>query len=169
MDILWHILIWGLLFVTVLLIPLGVPATFFIAGAVLIEGLFSHFASISVNLVIWLFALAVALEGLEYLITGVSAKHFGASRAGVWGAIFGGILGAIFGSGILPIIGTLVGTLAGAYLGAVVIELIRGQSSEKALRAGFGAFVGNLGGKLVKILGGTFMLILYIRTIIAGF
>jgi len=169
MEILWHILIWAMLFVTVLLIPLGVPATFFIAIVVLIEGLLSHFASISVNLVIWLFAVAVALEGVEYLITGMSAKRFGASRAGTWGAILGGIFGAIFGSAILPIIGTLVGTLSGAYLGAVITEIARGQSSEKALRAGFGAFVGNLGGKLAKILGGTFMLILYIRTILSGF
>ena len=168
MSLALHIIVWGALLVTVLLIPLGIPGTFMIAAAVLIEALITDFSYLSVNLILWLFALSVALEGLEYLITGVSAKRFGASNAGVWGAVVGGILGAIFGSAILPIIGTLFGALAGAYLGAVATELLRGKETDQALRAGFGAFVGNLGGKLVKVLGGSIMLIFYIRESTAG-
>lgn len=168
MALLLHIIIWLFLLGSVLLIPLGVPGTFLIAGAALIEALFTHFGYISGNLILWLFAVAVALEGIEYLITGISARHFGASRAAVWGAIGGGIVGAIVGSGIFPVFGTLVGALAGAYLGAVITEMIQGTDRESAFRAGFGAFVGNLGGKLIKVLGGTVMLILYVRASLTG-
>ena len=163
MDLLLHIVVWLMLFGTVLAIPIGVPGTFFIALAALIEGLITDFAAFTPSLVIWAFVIAIALEGVEYLITGVSAKHYGASRAGMIAGIVGAILGAILGSGILPVIGTLLGTLAGAYLGAVVVEFIRTESTGKALRAGFGAFIGNAGGKLIKMAGGIFLLIWLIR------
>jgi len=163
MDLVLHILVWLVLLGTILAIPLGVPGTFFIALAALVEGLLADFATFGPGLVLWLFLIAMGLEGLEYLITGASARHYGASRAGIVGAVVGAIVGAVVGSGLLPVIGTLVGTLIGAYLGAVIVELGRGQATRKAFQAGFGAFIGSAGAKLIKIAGGVFMLIWLIR------
>lgn len=166
MNVLLHIIMWIVIFGSLLVIPLGFPGTFIIAGLALTEALLTDFSTISGSLIIWLFAIAVALEGVEYLITGFSAQRFGASRMGIVGAILGALIGAIIGSSVLPVIGTLIGTLAGAYLGAVGVELIRTNSLEKALRAGYGAFVGNAGGKIAKMVGGVFMIMLIIRAFV---
>jgi len=163
MDILLYIVMWIVIAVSILLIPLGVPGTFMIAGISLLEGLLTDFVHLSPMLIVWLFVIAIALEGLEFLITGMSAKKYGASRAGIFGAITGAIFGAIIGSAILPVIGTLLGTLAGAYGGAVLVEFVRTNSTDVALRAGLGAFLGSAGGKLAKVVGGIFMVILIIR------
>lgn len=166
MDIILYIFMWIAMGISVLVIPFGVPGTFIIAFITLAEGLLTDFAHYAPSLLIWLFGISVALEGLEFLITGASAKKYGASNAGIVGAIVGAIIGAIVGSGIIPIIGTLLGTLAGAYLGAVAVEMYKTQNREKAFRAGFGAFLGNAGGKLAKVLGAIIMLVIIARAFI---
>ncbi len=166
MQIVFYIIMWIGMSLAVLVIPLGIPGTFFIAGFSLLEGVLTDFAHVTPVLVIVLFLIAIALEGLEYIITGASARKYGASRAGIFGAVGGAVLGAVFGSALLPIVGTLVGTLAGAYLGAVLVELARTNSSSIALRAGLGAFLGSAGGKLAKVVGGIVMLMLIIRSFI---
>jgi hypothetical protein len=166
MEIILYIAMWIAMAISVLIIPFGAPGTFIIALLALVEGLLTDFIHYSPSLLIWLFGIAVALEGLEFLITGASAKKYGASNKGIIGAIVGAIAGAIIGSGLLPVIGTLIGTLAGAYLGAVGVEYARTQSSEHALRAGFGAFLGNAGGKFAKVLGAIIMIVIIARAFI---
>ncbi len=168
MEIVLYIIMWIIMALSVLVIPLGLPGTFIIAGISLLEGLLTDFAHIAPVLVVVLFLIAIGLEGLEYVITGASARKYGASRAGIFGAIGGAVLGAVFGSAVLPVIGTLVGTLAGAYLGAVLVEFVRTNSSAIALRAGLGAFLGSAGGKLAKVVGGIVMLMLIIRSFLQG-
>jgi|GEM_PF-743942 len=168
MSVALHIVMWIILFGALLVIPLGIPGTFLIAVIVLLEAILTDFATVGTGLLIWLFAIAVALEGVEYLITGISAQRYGASKIGVVGAILGALIGAIVGSSLVPVIGTLIGTLVGAYVGAVGVELFRTGSTETALRAGFGAFVGNAGGKLAKVVGGVFMIVLIIRAFVAA-
>ncbi|MCF7805688.1 MAG: DUF456 domain-containing protein [Candidatus Marinimicrobia bacterium] len=166
MSVVLYIIMWLVVFGSVLIIPFGAPGTFIIAGAALLEGMLTDFVHVSSNLVIWLFAIAVALEGLEYLITGMSAKKYGASNIGIAGAIIGALVGAVVGSGIVPVVGTLLGTLAGAYIGAVGVEMFRTSSVDKALRAGYGAFLGNAGGKISKMVGAIFMIILIVRSFV---
>lgn len=168
MSVALHIIMWIVLFGALLVIPLGVPGTFIIAGTVLLEAILTDFAVVHSNLLIWLFAIAVALEGVEYLVTGISAQRYGASKIGIVGAILGALIGAIVGSALIPIIGTLIGTLAGAYIGAVGVEMFRTSSVEKALRAGYGAFLGNAGGKIAKMVGGVFMIVLVIRAFVGA-
>ena len=104
-------------------IPFGIPGTFIIFLASLIYGLITHFSQITQTL-IWIF-LGIALFGelMEYFAGIWGAKKFGASKAGIIGAIVGGILGGIVGTGILPLIGSVIGLLIGAFSGAFFMEL----------------------------------------------
>jgi len=157
---------WMLFGISILVIPLGIPGTFIIAGLTLLEGLLTQFIHVTPGTVIVLFVIAVGLEGVEYLLTALSARKYGASRAGILGALFGAVAGAILGSAVVPVIGTLLGTLAGAYAGAVLMELLRSSSSQAAFRAGLGAFLGSASGKVVKMIGGIFMVVVIARSFI---
>lgn len=73
---------------------------------------------------------------LQYTIPAYGAKRFGGSKSGMWGATIGLIIG-IF----LPIPG---GILIGAFAGAFAGELINKSTSQVALKAAFGSFIGLL-------------------------
>lgn len=96
----------------------------------------------------WPLALTIALALLsvilDYLAGIIGAKRYGASRAGVWGSIIGALIGLFF----FPPLGFLLGAL----VGAVLFELLNARSLAEALRAGFGVFVGTLGGMLARVI-----------------
>lgn len=73
---------------------------------------------------------------LQYSIPAYGTKKFGGSKSGMWGATIGLIIG-IF----LPIPG---GILIGAFGGAFVGELLNKSTSQVALKAAFGSFIGLL-------------------------
>ena len=79
---------------------------------------------------------------VDFVAGAAGTKKYG---GGVWG-IGGAIIGAIAGLLLFPPFGLILGPLVGAILG----ELIGGKSSEDAVRAGWGSFVGFLAGTLVK-------------------
>ena len=87
-------------------------------------------------------ALALLAWGLDYLAAALGAQRYGSSPAGLWGSIIGSIVGIFF-----PPFGFILGAL----IGAVVAELFVGRPPTEAFRAGIGAFVGTLGGIVVKI------------------
>jgi uncharacterized protein YqgC (DUF456 family) len=102
--------------------------------------------------------LAGVLMVLDYVVPAVGAKRFGATRAGVWGSVVGMIVGFF----VLPGWGIIFGTLAGAVLG----ELLAGQTRGAALRAGWGVFVGNLFGVGLKLAYGMAVLVILIQALI---
>ncbi|MGM0471288.1 MAG: DUF456 domain-containing protein [Bacillota bacterium] len=116
------------------------PGTPIIVIAALIFGLINQFQLISVNLILGLIGLSILAESLEYLLSVIGAKQFGASRYGVIGSISGGILGAV-------ILGP-VGIFLGLILGSIVIELLLGKRFQEAVRTGLGALIGAAGGSL---------------------
>ena len=73
---------------------------------------------------------------LQYSIPAYGTKKFGGSKSGMWGATIGLIIG-IF----IPIPG---GILIGAFGGAFVGELLNKSTSQVALKAAFGSFIGLL-------------------------
>ena len=86
--------------------------------------------------------LALASYGLEFFSGYFGAKHFGATRWGVAGAVVGGILGIFTGFVtllVLPIVGAIVG------------ELIGGKRLVAAGKAGWGTLLGNLAGMVGKL------------------
>jgi uncharacterized protein YqgC (DUF456 family) len=79
---------------------------------------------------------------LDYLVSMAGARKYGASRAGVWGSVAGMIIGVFF----FPPLGIFIGAL----MGGVICELFAGKKTEDAIRVGWGIFVGNLAGIVIK-------------------
>ena len=147
----------NILFITILVaalltIPLGIPGTFVIFLASLVYGIITHFTQVTPALIWALLGIALFAELLEYFAGIWGAKKFGASRAGIMGAVAGGVLGGIIGTGIIPLVGSVMGLLIGAFLGAFLMELIVKKKPAQALRAGWGTFTGRIGGILTKII-----------------
>lgn len=117
----------------------GVPLV--AVGAVLAAWM-TGFAQLGWTPLVWVIALAVLSQVLEYVAGLVGARYYGARRAGLWGSIVGSIVGVIW----LPPLGLLIGALGGAIAG----ELLTGRPLPEAVRAGFGALLGALGGVLAK-------------------
>lgn len=88
---------------------------------------------------------------VDFVAGAVGTRHYGGSAWGIGGAVVGAVVGLF----VLPPFGIVLGPLAGAILG----ELIAGKSTEEAARAGWGSFLGFLGGTLVKFVACTAMVL----------
>jgi len=97
-------------------------------------------------------ALAVTGELIELLAGAVGARKFGGSRLASLGALGGGLIGAVFGTFMIPVplFGTIIGAVLGAFTGSTGIELVRGATSDDAIRVGKGAAFGHVTGNLTK-------------------
>jgi uncharacterized protein YqgC (DUF456 family) len=73
---------------------------------------------------------------LDYFVPAIEAKRYGASRLGIWGSMIGLLIGLF----AFPPLGMFIG----GFIGAVAGELLSGREGAKALRAGWGVFLGNL-------------------------
>lgn len=109
----------------------------------LIYGLFVKFDNLS-----WLFfvgqGLAVALVFLiDYLSGVVGARHYGGSKAAIWGSVLGSLLGIL-------LLGPF-GLIFGPFIGAVAGEFYRKNDLDQAIHVGVGTLIGFLGGTVLKL------------------
>jgi len=89
-------------------------------------------------------AVAIAIFILDYIIPAVGTKKYGGSKAGAIGTTVGLIVG-IFAP--IPL-GFLIGPFVGAFLGEL---LFNKSSSQIALKAAFGSFLGFLASTFMKV------------------
>lgn len=95
------------------------------------------------ELLLWAF-IATIITIADNVLPIWTTKKFGGSKAGVWGSTIGLVVGlflAPFG---------LVSIIICPFIGAVVGELLN-KNNEKALKAGFGAFMGFVFGIGIKL------------------
>ena len=92
-------------------------------------------------LVIWA-VVTVVVTLLDYVIPIYGTKKYGGTKYGMWGCVLGLIAGLWLGP---------VGIIAGPFAGAFIGELVANSSSEQALRAAFGSFMGFVVGTLLKL------------------
>lgn len=78
----------------------------------------------------------------DYLVPLWGAKRYGATKWGIWGSVIGMAIGVFFSP---------FGMLPGAFVGAVIAEWLVQQEKGKALRAGWGVFVGSAVGTALKL------------------
>lgn len=111
----------------------------------------------SFNVTFWAImgGLTVLVTILDYLVPAAGAKKYGASKFGVWGSFIGLFVGLF----VFPPFGMFVG----GFVGAVAGELLAGREGGKALRAGWGVFVGNMVGMGLKLGLCGVMLYFYIK------
>ncbi len=79
---------------------------------------------------------------IDYMIPALGAKKWGGTKYGILGAI----LGVVIGLFVMPPFGFIIFSILGATLG----EMLVGTNFKKALKAGFGAFIGLILGTMLK-------------------
>lgn len=130
-------------------------------------------------LVIW-GVIVIVIQVLDYIIPAWGTKRFGGSKYGVWGSTIGLLVGLFMGPW---------GIVIGPFLGAVLGELLYfnrqpqvtangGEQSEnntqqnnntnlnRAIRAGFGSFIGLLTGTVLKCICCGMMIAYFVKELI---
>ena len=153
------ILFWLILIISIAIIPFGIPGTFLIVADTFVYALITHFEKISPVFIGVLLAVSIIVELVEFGMSAWAAKKYGSSSWGMWGAIIGGFFGAVVLTTFLPPFGTIFGAFIGAFAGAFLIEFLHNQEFQKALRIGWGAFLGAVSGKLLKIVAAIAMVV----------
>ncbi len=151
LEILGVLLFWIVMLAAILSIPFGIPGTFIILANALVYAWLTDFGEITWGFLGLLLLITIGAEVLEFFLGAATAAKYGASRFGMIGAMIGGFVGAIWATSILPLIGTLFGAFIGAFVGAALFEYFDSKDLDKSVKAGFGAFLGSLGGKLTKL------------------
>ncbi len=135
----------------------GFPGNFLIALGSLFYGVGTGFREITVSFVIIIFCVVLFIEFVEFLLIAFTARKYGSSKWGIFGAIFGGVIGAIGGTYFSPLLGVIIGSSIGVFLGAFILELINNSNVKQSLLSGFGAFLGRVGGLSIKMIGAVTM------------
>lgn len=113
--------------------------------------------------------VTVVVQVLDYFIPAWGTKKFGGSKWGVWGSTIGLFIGLVMGP---------MGIIIGPFLGAVIGELMyfnrhpqtndaqaTNSNFNKALRAGFGSFIGLLAGTLLKLVCCVWMAVEFVKVL----
>jgi uncharacterized protein YqgC (DUF456 family) len=94
------------------------------------------------TLMIVMAILTVVVTIGDYIIPLWGAKKYGTSKWGIWGSVIGMAIGIFFSP---------FGMLLGAFIGAVTVEWLVQKERSKALKAGWGVFIGSLAGIALKL------------------
>lgn len=160
----WIFFVLGLL-LGLIIIPFGLAGTFLIVVDVFIFALLTDFRPITGSFLAVLLALSIFVELIEFFLGAAVAKKYGSSKWGMFGAVIGGILGAIWATPVFPFFGTIIGAFIGVFLGAFFLEFFRFSDMNKALKAGWGAFLGAITGRFLKLIVAVTMVIAIIAKI----
>lgn len=124
-----------------LLVP-ALPGTPLLLAGLVLAAWAEGFAYVGWGWLALLGAIAFLGYFIDFAAGAFGAKRFGASKAGMTGALVGGLLGLFFG---------LPGVLLGPFVGAVAGELLARRGTQAAGRAGFGAALGLALGAAAKL------------------
>ena len=117
------------------------PALSFLG--LLLLGLLKQFSPpLTPTLIIVMAILTIVVTIGDYVIPLWGAKRYGATKWGIWGSVIGMAIGIFFSP---------LGMLLGAFVGAVMVEWLVQKEKSKALKAGWGVFIGGLAGTALKL------------------
>lgn len=120
-------------------------------------------------LTIWA-VVVIVIQVLDYFIPAWGTKKFGGSKYGVLGSTIGLFVGLFMGPW-----GIIVGPFVGAVLGELLyfnrhpqdrIEQSENTNFNRALRAGFGSFIGLLTGTILKLICCGMMVFYFVKELI---
>ena len=127
-------------------------------------------------LTVWA-VIVIVIQVLDYFIPAWGTKKFGGSKYGAWGSTIGLLLGFFMGPwGIIvgPFVGAVVGELiyfnrhpqaiiSGSEQPASNTQQAKNNNLTRALRAGFGSFVGLLTGTILKCICCGMMIVYFVK------
>lgn len=125
------------------LLPL-LPGAPLIWGGMLVYGILTNFSNLDMQFFIFQGIIVLLIFLIDYVAGAWGAERYGGSKAAIVGSIVGGLFG-------LFIMGP-AGIIIGPFIGAMVAELLKGNSFEKSLKVGWGTIIGFLGGTLLKFI-----------------
>ena len=140
----------------------GMPGNFVIVVLTILYCLVGRFAHFPWWWILVLLGIAILGEILEFLLGTFTNVRFGASKWGVLGAFIGGLSGSIAGTAALPVIGTILGAIIGAFSLSFLFEHMHRSDVRKSLKAGYGASLGIILARSVKILLGIGMIVILV-------
>ena len=128
----------------------SLPGNFIILADALLFGWYDGFNAVTVKILIILLALALLGELIEFVLGILGAKKYKSSNKAIVGSIVFGIIGGILGIPFFLGIGAVIGAFIGAFVGAFLVEFFLEKSVDRAMKSGWGAFVGRLAGTFFK-------------------
>lgn len=144
------------LFIGLLLIPLGLPGLWLIVGAVALYNPVTGTEAVGTTTIVVILLLATIAEVIEFTLAARYTKEYGGSKRAGWGAIIGGMAGAIIGVPV-PVIGSVIGAFVGSFVGALVAEWSRGTKTATATKVATGALLGRVMATAAKVAIGMVM------------
>ena len=153
------------LFVGLILIPLGLPGLWVMLLGIVGYGALTDFRGIGLGTLALVTALAFVGEVIEWWIGFRYTQRYGGSRRAGWGALIGGLVGAFAGIPI-PIIGSVIGSFLGSFAGAVIFEFTK--TPDNAVRAGWGALIGRMWATAAKTALGLAMAVIALFAALTG-
>ncbi|MFO7865754.1 MAG: DUF456 domain-containing protein [Candidatus Aminicenantes bacterium] len=154
----WVLIVIGFILILVGLIGSVAPALAgppFSFAALILLSIAKGWEPFSAEFLIIMGILTASALALDYILPAAGARRFGASKYGFWGAAIGMLAGIIYA----PPLGMIIG----AFLGAVAGEMIKLNEARRALRAGWGVFIGFMLATLYKIVLAGVMAFYYIK------
>ncbi|MFH1081106.1 MAG: DUF456 domain-containing protein [Pseudomonadota bacterium] len=128
----------------------GLPGTVLILINAIAYAFVTGFARIGLVVLLILAAMAIVAELFDFGLSMIGAVRFGASRRGIWAALFGSLTGAII---LIPFflgLGVPIGIFLGGGAAVFVMEMFKRRKQKPAFRAGIGAMLAGVAGIAVK-------------------
>src|SRR5690349_9401095 len=137
-------------------IPILPGTTIILAAAVIHRVVLGADRSLGWSALIALLVLTLVTYAIDAAASYLGAKRFGATKWGLIGCAAGALAGLFFG---------LLGLFLGPVIGAIVGELIGGKKIVNAGLAGWGTFLGSLGGLIAKLFIGLIMIMIFLMNV----
>lgn len=145
------VLLAAVLFLGLLMIPLGLPGLWVMLGAALVYWMAFPAGGIGSWIMGIVSAMVVLAEVLEFTVAARYARLYGGSQRAAWGAILGGLIGAVAGVPV-PLVGSVIGAFAGAFVGAFVAETtVRRGVRGDPVKVATGALLGRIVAAALKV------------------
>ena len=146
----------------------GFPGNFIILADSILLGWYDGFKEVSVKILIILLVLALFAELVEFILGILGAKKYKSSNKAIVGSIVFGLIGGILGIPFFFGIGAVIGAFIGAFVGAFLVEYILAKNVDRAMKSGWGAFLGRLAGTFFKGAIGIAMIVIVISSFVGN-
>ncbi len=140
----------------------GFPGNFIILADSILFGWYDGFTEVTLKILVILLALALLGELVEFIVGILGAKKYKSSNKAIVGSIVFGIIGGILGIPFFFGIGAVIGAFIGAFVGAFLVEYFLEKNVDRAVKSGWGAFIGRIAGTFFKGALGVAMIVIVV-------